>query len=102
MTAELEFERQGNKNKLTPDHRQKKLDAVTARENAEYFATLVENTQAAENDYDSAVSSYVEVEDTREEVDLAALNAEMEQIVVRQSKLRTEIGAIVADLEGAS
>lgn len=47
------------------------------------------------------VSSYVEQEDTREKIDIQQLNVEIEQIAVRQSKLRTQSDAIVADLEGA-
>jgi type I restriction enzyme M protein len=44
------------------------------------------------------VTSYVEAEDTREEVDIVALNAEIARIVARQAELRTKIDAIVADL----
>lgn len=99
IDGSAEFERHGNKNKLTPDHRQRILDAVTARQDDEHFATLVENTQIAENDYNIAVSSYVEAEDTREEIDISALNAQIKDIVARQAQLRQEIDAIVADLE---
>ena len=42
----------------------------------------------------------VEQQDTREAVDIKALNAEISRIVVRQAELRTAIDAIVADLEG--
>ena len=35
-------------------------------------------------------------------IDIVALNAEIAQIVARQTELRTSIDAIVADLEGAS
>jgi type I restriction enzyme M protein len=44
----------------------------------------------------------VTAEDTREAVDITALNAEIARIVARQSELRTAIDAIVADLESAS
>jgi len=47
------------------------------------------------------VSSHVEAEDTREEVDIVELNAEIARIVARQAELRTAIDEIVADLEGA-
>ena len=77
------------------------LEAFTAREDIDHFAKLVDYQTIADNDYNIAVSSYVEAEDTREVVDITALNAEIAQIVVRQSELRTEIDAIVADLEGA-
>lgn len=60
------------------------------------------NQQIGENDYNIAVSSYVEAEDTREAVDITALNAEIARIVARQAELRTAIDEIVADLEGAS
>ena len=58
------------------------------------------NEDLAANDYNISVSSYVEKEDTREAVDIQALNAEIARIVARQAELRTEIDAIVADLEG--
>ncbi|GHU30057.1 hypothetical protein AGMMS50256_16220 [Betaproteobacteria bacterium] len=37
---------------------------------------------------------------TSESVDIRALNAEIARIVTRQAQLRTQIDAIVADLEG--
>ena len=43
---------------------------------------------------------FVEQVDTSEAVDIAALNTEIARIVVRQTELRTQIDAIVADLEG--
>lgn len=99
INASKEFNRVGNKNKLTPDHQKNILDAVAARTDAQHFATRVSNETIAANDYNIAVSSYVEAEDTREVVDITALNAEIAQIVARQSELRTSIDAIVADLE---
>lgn len=45
----------------------------------------------------SGVSSWVEQEDTREAVDILALNAKIAKIVARQNELRTAIDAIVAD-----
>jgi len=56
----------------------------------------------AKNDYNLSVSSYVTKEDTREVIDIAELNKEIENIVSRQFKLRTQIDAIVKDLEGSS
>ena len=102
IDASAQFVRMGNKNKLTEANQQKILDAFTARESADYFAKLVPNEELAENGYNIAVSSYVEQEDTREVVDITALNAEIARIVTRQAKLRTQIDAIVADLEGGA
>lgn len=94
------FTRQGNKNKLTDDHQSKILDAFTTREDVAHFATLVDHATIAENNYNIAVSSYVEAEDTRVAVDITELNAEIARIVESQATLRTEIDAIVTDLEG--
>ena len=44
----------------------------------------------------------MQAEDTREVIDIKALNAEIEHIVARQSELRKQIDEIVADLEGDS
>ena len=94
------FTRSGNKNKLLAEHQQKILDAFTQRKSTEHFARLVENSEIAANGYNIAVSSYVEQEDTREVIDIQALNAQIAGIVARQAELRTQIDAIVADLEG--
>jgi len=100
IDASAEFKRTGNKNKLADSNQQKILEAFTAREGADYFAKLVSNKEVAANDYNIAVSSYVEQEDTREVVDITELNADIARIVRHQQELRTSIDEIVADLEG--
>lgn len=99
IDASAEFKRVGNKNKLTETNQQHVLDTFTARESVDYVARLVPNEDIAANDYNIAVSSYVEQEDTREVVDITELNAEIARIVARQQELRTSIDEIVADLE---
>jgi len=100
IDASAEFVRSGNKNKLTCTHQQKILDAFIARKDIDHFARLMNNCDIAENGYNIAVSSYVEQRDTSEAVDIKALNVEIARIVARQAELRTQIDAIVADLEG--
>ena len=95
------FTRIGNKNKLTPEHQRAILDAYVDRTDSAHFASLVDNGAIAANSYNLSVSSHVEQEDTRETVDITALNAEIARIVIRQQELRTAIDAIVADLEGS-
>src|SRR5699024_3546419 len=97
IDASAEFKREGNKNKLTEGNRSKILEAYEARENADYFAHLVSNEKLAEDDYNIAVSAHVEPEDTREEINITELNAEISEIVARLAELRTAIDAIVAD-----
>ncbi len=102
IDASAEFVRQGNKNKLSKANQQTILDAYIKREDADHLVKLVDNSDIAENRYNIAVSSYVEAEDTREVIDITALNAEIARIVARQQELRTQIDVIVADLEGAN
>lgn len=100
LDASQLFERRGTKNEITEAHRQRILDAYARREDQAHFTKLVSLEAIAENDYNLSVSSYVEPEDTREVVDIKALNREIAGIVARQAELRTAIDAIVADLEG--
>ncbi len=100
IDASNEFSREGNRNSLTPAHRQKILDAFSGRESIAHFARLVENSEIAENDYNIAVSAYVAPKDEREEINISDLNAEIARIVSRQAALRTAIDGIVAELEG--
>ncbi|SHN37418.1 type I restriction-modification system subunit M [Actinacidiphila paucisporea] len=99
IDASAEYKRVGNKNKLFEEHQARILDAFTTREPEDHFSTLVSMEDIAANDYNIAVSSYVESEDTRTEVDIVELNAEIARIVARQAELRTSINAIVSELE---
>lgn len=100
IDASAEFARVGIKNKLTAGHQQRILDAFIAREDVAHFTRLVKKEELAENNYNIAVSSYVEKENTSVTIDITELNEQIAQIVIKQSKLREQIDALVADLEG--
>ena len=101
IDASAEFTRSGNKNKLTDGHRHRILTTLVNRADVEYFTTVVPNSAIAKRDYLMSVSSYVTAKDTRQTVDIMALNAEITRIVGRQSELRKAIDAIVVELEGS-
>ncbi|RWZ52520.1 type I restriction-modification system subunit M [Labedella phragmitis] len=101
IDASAEFTRVGNKNKLVDGNQKHILDTFTARESVDHVARLVVNDDIAANDYNIAVRSYVEQEDTREVIDITELNAEIARIVARQQELRASIDEIIADLESA-
>ena len=94
-----EFVRGSAKNKLNDSHMQKILDVYAKRDSIEHFSRLVEHKEIEEKDYNISVGSYVAPKDKREVIDIKLLNADIEKIVSRQSELRTQIDAIVADLE---
>ncbi len=88
-----------NNNKLTQENIENILNAFKTRKDIGYFARLVPNSEIAERDYNLSVSTYVEQEDTREKIDIVALNAEIEKIVAREQVLRDEIAKIIAEIE---
>jgi len=100
INASAEFVRGGNKNKLSQANQDKILEAFSNREDIEHFGKLVPNSEIAENDYNLAVSSYIDELDTTVATDITELNANIADIVTKQSELRTQIDAIVAEIEG--
>lgn len=101
VDASKHAKRVGNKNELREEHQKAILKAVQEREDVDNFARLVPNEDVALEQFDLSVSRYVRPTDERVTIDIRALNAEIAQIVERQSILRQGIDAIVADLEGA-
>jgi len=76
------------------------MQAFDSKANVDHFARSVPFETIAANDYNLSVSSYVEAEDTRERMDIAQLNAKLKTTVARIDQLRSEIEAIVAEIEG--
>lgn len=100
IDASNEFVHEGNKNRLAPENISRIYDAHIRKAEVAHFSQVVTTADIAEEDYNLSVSTYVEQEDTREVIDIAELNARIAEIVSRENKLRTEIDAIVAELEG--
>ena len=88
-----------NNNKLTPENIDRIVDTFARRAKETHFSHLAGYEEIKEQEYNLSVSTYVEAEDTREEVDITALNAEIAQIVAREDALRQEIDKIIAEIE---
>ena len=99
IDASKEFIKVTNSNKLTQDNIAKIVDAYIKKENRDYLAAKVSNTDIAAQDYNLSVSTYVEPEDTREVIDIVALNKEIEEIVAREQILRDKIAKVIAEIE---
>ena len=99
VDASPECVREGNKNRLTAENQQRILSLVSERQAVDHVAALVSIDDIKDNDWNLSVSSYVEPEDTREQVDIVELNTRIAGIVERQRELRASIDAIVAELE---
>ena len=98
------FKKETNNNVLTNtgenNHIEQIMRAFDNKDDIEHFAKLVEYDTIAANDYNLSVSSYVEAKDTREVIDITQLNAELKTMVAKIDQLRTDIDAIVAEIEG--
>jgi len=88
-----------NNNKLTGENIKRIVDAFASRNEEMHFSHLASYEEIVENDYNLSVSTYVEVKDTREKIDIVKLNAEIEEIVAREQVLRDEISKIIAEIE---
>jgi len=100
IDASREFVKVTNSNKLEAKNIESILAAYMSHADADYFARFVPNAEIAGQEYNLSVSTYVTQEDTREVIDIARLNAEIDAIVAREEVLRREIAAIVAEIEG--
>ncbi|VEJ47809.1 type I restriction-modification system, M subunit [Campylobacter jejuni subsp. doylei] len=99
INANEEFIKVTNKNMLSKENLENILKLYTDRVEVPHLSKLVSIEEIAKNDYNLSVSSYVEVKDTREIIDIKVLNKEIEEIVKRQSVLRNRIDSLVRELE---
>lgn len=104
IDASKEYIKATNSNKLSIDGENSNIENILAaykkRETVQYFTQLVKKENIEKADYNLSVSTYVESEDTREVIDITILNAKINKIVERENDLRTEIDAIIAEIEG--
>ena len=94
------FKKETNNNTLSNEHIEQIIKVFANKENVDHFAKSVDLDVIAGNSYNLSVSSYVEAKDNRELVDIAELNAELKTTVAKIDALRSDIDAIVAEIEG--
>jgi len=99
IDASQELVHEGNKNKLSAENQERIYRAHIGKEEEPHFCHVVTTRDIEVEDFNLSVSTYVEQEDTREAVDIAVLNSEIAQIVERQSTLRSQLDAIIKELE---
>ena len=75
------------------------MSTFANREEIKHFSHLASYEEVAENDYILSVSTYVEIEDTREKIDIEVLNKKIKEIVEKQEALRKEIDKVVAEIK---
>lgn len=99
VDATKECEKVTNSNRLNDDNIDNIVDIYGNREDREYISKLVHCEDIAKENYNLSVSTYVEKEDSREQIDICQLNEEIKQIVSRVSQLRESIDSIIEEIE---
>lgn len=97
----------GNKNYLRGERKENEpndmdtiVDAYIKREEVNHFTALVSVDKIIANDCNLSVSSYVEQEDTREKIDIKAVNKDIVKVVNDVNKLREKVNGFIEEMEG--
>ncbi len=94
------FKKVTNNNVMNDDHIDKIMELFDSKADVPHVAISIDNSKIAENDYNLSVSSYVEAKDNREKINIAELNTEVAKTVQKIDLLRTDIEAIIKEIEG--
>ncbi len=89
------FKKETNNNILTDENISNIIKLFKVRKNVDYYSYLANIDEIREQDYNLSVNSYVEKEDTREEIDIVELNKEIEETVKNIDQIRKEIDNLV-------
>ena len=100
IDASNEFVKRGNKNFLSDENMNAIVQAYFDRKDEQYFTKLVSNDDILANDCNLSISSYVEHEDTREKIDIEAVNKDIVDVVKRVDALRDEVNGFIREMRG--
>lgn len=98
-TGEEFFKKATNTNLMTDDQIGRVMEIFDRKEDVDHVAASVPYETIVQRGYNLSVSSYVEPRDTREVVNIDALNAEIGATVAKIDRLRADIDAIIAEIE---
>ncbi|MCQ8821807.1 type I restriction-modification system subunit M [Pseudoalteromonas agarivorans] len=99
-SGEAYFKKETNTNVITNQHIEDIMNVFASKKNVEHFAKTVDLDVIAGNGYNLSVSSYVEAKDNRVVTNITELNRDLKTTVAKIDSLRSDIDAIVAEIEG--
>lgn len=98
-TGEEFFRKGTNTNVMEDRHTDRIIEIFASKEDVPHVAEMVDQQRIIDADYNLSVSVFVEPKDTREVVNITQLNADLKTTVAKIDRLRSEIDAIVAEIE---
>ncbi len=81
-------------------HIEQIIQVFKSKANLDHYAQSVPFEKMAANDHNLSVNCVIKAKDNRDVVDIAQLNAKLKTTVAKIDKLRKDIDAIVAEIEG--
>ena len=97
IDAKEMFVKDGNKNRLSDENIEAIFQLYAERKEIQHKTCIVPYEKIVEEKYNLSVSTYVESEDRREKVDIQKLNAEIAEIVKKESELRKAVDKFVQE-----
>jgi type I restriction enzyme M protein len=99
VDASNEFEAEKTQNVLTDAHIQKIVDTVRARENVEKYAHVASLEEIQENDFNLNIPRYVDTFEEEEEIDIDAVQQEIEQLEKELAEVRAKMAAKLKEIQ---
>ena len=99
IDASKEFLKVTNNNKLTEENISNIMKFYADREDKQHVVKVASYDDIKSNDFNLSISTYVQQEDIKEEIDINKINDELEKIVAKENILRQEVGKIIKEIK---
>ena len=99
IDASRDYQAGKNQNILLDDHMEKIITAYEKRAEIEKYAHLASYEELKENNFNLNIPRYVDTFEEEEEIDIFALEQEIEENAQRINKLRAELDILIKDLK---
>jgi type I restriction enzyme M protein len=98
IDASKDFEKQGNQNKLLPEHINKIVEHYTQRKETDKYSYRASLEEIAENDYNLNIPRYVDTFEEEEPVDINAVAEEINALDIEIAETNKRIAAYCKEL----
>lgn len=98
IDASREYQQSKNQNVMLDSHLDRILAAYEARKDVDKYAHVASVKEIAENDYNLNIPRYVDTFEEEEEIDVAAVEKEIEQLERELAEVRTKMKRYLKEL----
>ena len=98
IEASREFEKGKNQNKLSEENIKKIIDTYANRKEIDKYSKLVSLDEIKENEYNLNITRYVDTFEEEEEIDINAVNAELQELNKQIAETEKEIAEMIKEL----